>query len=188
MTRSTWLFVLGTLAQRGPMHGHVIRRRVEIERAEFWGKVKVSSLYAALHRMEEEGLIEAVETRQEGRFPARTVYAITDEGRRELAVLRDACFRSTAIEPDPVDLALTFSGDLEVRHLSALVESRIVALEAMVTTSARQVEQVRQYLGPLDEAVIEHFRVRAEGELQWHRWLLERISAAAVPEAGEAAE
>src|SRR5215510_3102352 len=121
MTRSTWLFVLGTLAQRGPMHGHEIRRRVEIERAEFWGKVKVSSLYAALHRMEEEELIEAVETRQEGRFPARTVYAITEEGRRELGVLREACFQATAIEPDPLDLALTFSGDLEAVHLSSLV-------------------------------------------------------------------
>jgi DNA-binding PadR family transcriptional regulator len=50
---ATRLFALGMLARNGPMHGHQIRRQVELERAEFWGKVKVSSLYAALHRMEE---------------------------------------------------------------------------------------------------------------------------------------
>src|SRR5258707_6767348 len=77
--RTVQLFVLGMLAREGPMHGHQIRRQAELERAEFWGKVKVSSLYAALHRMEAEGLIAAVERTQEGRFPARTVYAITAE-------------------------------------------------------------------------------------------------------------
>ena len=41
------LFALGMLARNGPMHGHQIRRQAELERAEFWGKVKVSSLYAA---------------------------------------------------------------------------------------------------------------------------------------------
>src|SRR5262245_49168740 len=104
---NTSLFVLGTLAREGPMHGHRIRRQAELERAAFWGKVKISSLYAALHRLEDDGLIEAVERTQEGRYPARTVYAITAEGWRELAVLREASFHDTTIEPDPLDLALS---------------------------------------------------------------------------------
>jgi DNA-binding PadR family transcriptional regulator len=160
------------------MHGHQIRRRVEIERAEFWGKVKVSSLYAALHRMEEEGLIEAIETRTEGRFPARTVYAITEEGRRELAVLREASFRTMNLEPDPLDLALTFSSDMGEGRLRALVEERVRALEAMLESGERQREEIRPYLTPMDEVVIDHVRLRVEAELRWHRELLGRLADA----------
>src|SRR5260370_33465338 len=166
--KDTQLFVLGTLAQRGPMHGHQIRRRAELERAEFWGKVKVSSLYAALHRLEQEGLIAAVETQQEGRFPARTVYAITEEGRRELAVLLDACFRSTAVEAEPIDLALTFSESLDEGYLQAAIEERLAALRAFAESTERMERQVRPYLTPVDEAGIGPFKPRPEAGLRRH--------------------
>ena len=45
--------------------------------------VRPGSLYGALHRLAAEGLIEPLRTEQDGQFPARTVYAITSEGRRE---------------------------------------------------------------------------------------------------------
>src|SRR5258708_10599609 len=144
--RTVQLFVLGMLAGEGPMHGHQIRRQAELERAEFWGKVKVSSLYAALHRMEAEGLIAAIERTQEGRFPARTVYAITAEGWRELVVLREACFHNTTIEPDPLDLALSFSEDLDAEYLRAVIEYRLAALRADSAGTARSASQDRPCL------------------------------------------
>jgi DNA-binding PadR family transcriptional regulator len=55
-----------------------------------WGGVSVGALYRELRAMDGEGLISAVRTEQAGRRPARTVYAITDEGRLELAMLRRA--------------------------------------------------------------------------------------------------
>jgi hypothetical protein len=39
---ATRLFALGMLPRNGPMHGHQIRRRAELERAEFWGRVKLT--------------------------------------------------------------------------------------------------------------------------------------------------
>ena len=84
----TRLFVLGALARHGPMYGHQIRRGARVDRAELWSDVRPGSLYGALHRMAAEGLIEAVRTEQVGNLPARTVYAITSEGRRELLALR----------------------------------------------------------------------------------------------------
>src|ERR1700685_4444638 len=80
----TRLFVLGALARHGPMYGHQIRRDARIDRTELWSEVKPGSLYAALHRLQDEGLIEPVRTEQQGNLPARTVYAITGAGRREL--------------------------------------------------------------------------------------------------------
>jgi DNA-binding PadR family transcriptional regulator len=169
------LFVLGMLAADGPMHGHQIRRKAELERADFWGRVKVSSLYATLRRMEEDGLIEAVERSQEGRFPARTVYAITAEGWRELSVLRDACFQDTAVGPDPFDLALSFTGDLDESQLRSTVNHRLSELRRQAEEMDRQERQVAQYLSPLDRVVYRHFQVRIEAEARWHEELLARL-------------
>ena len=76
----TRLFVLGALARHGPMYGHQIRRDARIDCTELWSEVKPGSLYAALHRLHAEGLIEPVRTEQQGNLPARTVYAVTAEG------------------------------------------------------------------------------------------------------------
>jgi DNA-binding PadR family transcriptional regulator len=171
----TRLFALGMLARNGPMHGHQIRRQAELERAEFWGRVKVSSLYAALHRMEEEGLIEAVERTRSGRFPARTVYAITAEGWRELVVLRDACFRDTSMDPDPLDLALSFSDDVDEQYLRSVIEERLASLRMLAESMDRQEQQVRQYLTPFNLAVFNHYKLRVAAEERWHREFLEQL-------------
>ena len=175
--RTTQLFVLGMLARSGPMHGHQIRRQAELERAEFWGNVKVSSLYAALHRLEGEGLIEAVEQTRTGNFPARTVYAITAEGWRELIVLRDACFRNTAVEPDPLDLALSFSDDVDAGYLRSVIEERLASFTTLAESMERQEQQVRQYLTPLNLAVFAHYKQRVAAEVRWHEEFLERLPA-----------
>jgi len=187
--RATHLFALGMLARNGPMHGHQIRRRAELERAEFWGRVKVSSLYAALHRMEEEGLIEAVEQTRLGRFPARTVYAITPEGWRELIVLRDACFRDTSIEPDPLDLALSFSDDVDEQYLRSVIEERLASLRTLAESMDRQEQQVRQYLTPFNLAVFSHYKLRVAAEIRWHQEFLQQLPhVLAKPEQAPASE
>jgi DNA-binding PadR family transcriptional regulator len=175
--QNTQFFVLGMLARKGPMHGHQLRREAALERAEFWGNVKVSSLYAALHRMGEEGLIEAVERKQQGRFPARTVYAITPEGWRELVVLRDACFRNTVVEPDPLDLALSFSEDVDAEYLRSVIEDRLASFRALLESMERQEQQVRQYLTPFNLAVFAHYKLRVAAEVQWHQEFLEHLPA-----------
>jgi DNA-binding PadR family transcriptional regulator len=122
--KSTRLFILGALARHGPMHGHQIRRNAQVDRAELWADVKVGSLYAALHRMAAEGVIEVVRSEQEGNRPARTVYAITPQGRIELAAIRDQALRDARLRPDPVDLALQITHDLEEATIREVLQSR----------------------------------------------------------------
>ena len=114
---STRLFVLGSLARRGPMHGHQIRREAQIDRTELWANVNPGSLYGALHRMEAEGVIRALRTEQEGNRPARTIYEITQEGRAEMMAQRDEALQHTRLRPDPVDLALQFTSEMSEEDL-----------------------------------------------------------------------
>ena len=171
----TRLFVLGALARHGPMYGHQIRRDARIDRTELWSEVKPGSLYAALHRLQGEGLIEPVRTEQRGNLPARTVYAITAEGRRELRALRGEALREVALRPDPVDLALAASADLDEDTLRGFFADRREALATRAAFFARERERAWPDQTPADDLIIDHVIGRIEAELRWHDEVLDRI-------------
>src|SRR5581483_1598119 len=74
---ATRLLILGVLRLKQPVHGYDVRRELEAWRAERWANIAYGSIYFALNKMAEEGLVEAVGTDQVGRRPARTQYKIT---------------------------------------------------------------------------------------------------------------
>src|SRR5690242_10862639 len=152
----TRLFILGALAKHGPMYGHQLRRDARLDRTELWSEVRPGSLYGALHRLAAEGLIEPLRTEQNGQLPARTVYGITEEGRRELRALRAEALQEVRLQPDPVDLALGMSRDLDPVILRGYLEDRVQALSAR----AAQFDHQRDRLWPgqtvADDLVVEH--------------------------------
>jgi DNA-binding PadR family transcriptional regulator len=168
----TRLFVLGALAKHGPMYGHQIRRDARTDRADLWSDVRPGSLYGALHRMAAEGLIEPVRTEQSGNLPARTVYAITAEGQRELRALRTEALEDIGLRPDPVDLALVMSGDLDAEVLRGYIENRIKVLDSQAARHAHHAA---------DDLVAEHTRLRVAAELAWHQLVLDRIGKPSEP-------
>ena len=170
---STRLFVLGSLARSGPMHGHQIRRAAQVDRTELWTDVKPGSLYGALHRMADEGLIAPVKTEQEGRLPARTIYEITDAGRAELGIHRDKALRDTKLPPDPVDLALNYIEDLSEDAVRAILTDRRKAYAQQVVEWQHLQERSAKYLTDLDRMGFRHQILRLEAEIAWHDEMLE---------------
>jgi len=171
----TRLFILGALAKRGPMYGHQLRRDARVDRADLWSDVRPGSLYGAMHRMAAEGLIEPLRTEQPGRLPARTVYAITDEGRRELRALRAEALGEVGLRPDPVDLALAMSGDLDQDTLRGYFDDRIGALTAQAAQFSHHRDRAWPDQTVADDLVVEHARLRIEAELAWHRLVLDQL-------------
>jgi DNA-binding PadR family transcriptional regulator len=76
------LAILGLL-ENGPLHPYGIQRLIKQ-----WGKDQVvnvgqrTSLYRMIVRLEEAGLITAGATERDERYPERTIYHLTDDGRR----------------------------------------------------------------------------------------------------------
>lgn len=171
----TRLFVLGALSKRGPMHGHQIRRNARLDRAELWSQVKPGSLYGALHRLEDEGLIRAVRTEQDGSMPARTVYDITDEGVRELRALRDEAFTELELKPDPVDLALAVSAGLDRDLLRGYLEDRIAAFTAREQQFEHQLDRRWPDQNTADDLIVDHAKMRIRTEIDWHKTVLDNI-------------
>jgi DNA-binding PadR family transcriptional regulator len=168
----TRLFVLGALARHGPMYGHQIRRDARVDRTELWSEVRPGSLYGALHRMAAEGLIEAVRTEQVGKAPARTVYAITGEGRKELRALRAEAFRQVSLRPDPVDLAVAMSSDLPAGELRGLVEDRHRALTTQREFFRHEQDRAWAEQTTADSLILQHAIGRLDAEIRWHEDLL----------------
>jgi DNA-binding PadR family transcriptional regulator len=170
------LFVLAILDRKGPMHGHQIRREAQIDQTERWTEIKVGSLYAALHRLADDGLIEAVRTEQEGNLPTRTVYGITPEGSRELRVIRERALRHVRVVPDPFDLAFQYSADIDEEQLRAILEDRRHELVGDLQTSRHLCEAAQPYVNDIERMIMRHRMMRLETEISWHEEVLDQLT------------
>ncbi len=166
------LAVLGLLHE-GPMHGYVLRKRLNLMLG--WGRVfSYGSLYPALKKMLRSALIEESpgETTIVTRRP-RIVYAVTDAGHREFERLM-AEVGPTAWEDDNFDIRFAFfsSTDMEIRL--RVLEGRRMRLQ-------ERLERVQTQLS-LTQAEVDRYAA----ELQRHgvesverevRWLSDLITA-----------
>src|SRR6266576_508641 len=77
------LAVLVTLTER-PMHPYEMAATMRSQGKERSIKLNYGSLYTVVNNLARHGLIEATGAGREGRRPERTVYQITEAGRKEL--------------------------------------------------------------------------------------------------------
>ncbi len=82
------LLILEVLAG-GPLHGWAISHRIR-ERSKDALQVNQGSLYPALHRLEEEGVLRSEWTRSEETQRRVKLYRLTRPGERRLAAERTA--------------------------------------------------------------------------------------------------
>ncbi len=162
--------ILGLLAEHGPMHGHQIRRMAELTNAEVWGGITGGALYAELRRLDGEGLVQAVREEQVGRRPARTVYEITQEGRLEMVVQRDAALEVVFGAADPLSVVLLFAAGADAAELGERLAARRrrVAGQLEAMTAERHRLTSKEILPPLAVAAFRRGELRLEAELRWH--------------------
>jgi DNA-binding PadR family transcriptional regulator len=162
--------VLGLLASHGPRHGHQVRRDAEQTNVGNWGGVSVGALYRELRLMERDSLVEPVRTEQPGRRPARTIYRITNAGRRQLRTLRTRAIRELHYGPDAFGVALVFGRTWGRAELIGLLRARrqaiATALEGVKSECTHL--EAQGAIGPLDVAMFRRRAMQLETELQWH--------------------
>ena len=74
------MMILGIVKMSQPVHGYDVRRELESWQVDEWANVAPGSIYHALRKLAEEGLLEEVATEQVGTRPARTTYRCTPKG------------------------------------------------------------------------------------------------------------
>ncbi|GAA3549710.1 PadR family transcriptional regulator [Nonomuraea rosea] len=136
------------------------------------------SLYHAVERLAGEELIVPVETSREGRRPERTVYEITDEGRKELSTR----LRGLIEHPDPdrrtFTAAISLIGTLPVPAALRSLRSRAAAIEGLLAGMDGQLRAMKDS-GLPDVLLIEldYEHALAETELAWVQRVIARLES-----------
>jgi DNA-binding PadR family transcriptional regulator len=176
------VFLLGALAERGPMHGHQLRLLAEKEHVHMWTDFHVGGIYGALKRLLAEDLVEPVRTEREGARPERRIVRITEAGRQALDALRLETLTTFVLRPDPFDLALARVGKDLVSDLPDILQARRDVVAAEAEHHAERLQHVDQYLTLAEQHVMRHQTHRLRAELDWLDTVLADLPAIVADE------
>jgi DNA-binding PadR family transcriptional regulator len=102
------MMILGLVKWMQPVHGYDVRRELLTWQADKWANVAPGSVYHALRKLADEGMLRAVATEQVGARPARTTYEITDKGDDEFESLLRSHWWGLEQPADPFLAAFSF--------------------------------------------------------------------------------
>jgi len=166
------LFILGSLAERGPMHGHALRVLAEEESIDQWADVSPGAIYGAFKRLAAEELIEPLRIEREGNYPERQVYSVTAAGMEALTQIRREALETIVYRHDPVDLALARLDDASVDELESTLRQRHDQLSKDLANGLLRMEYIAKYLTVMEKKVLRHRVHKLMAEIAWHEELL----------------
>ena len=160
---------LSLLAER-PRHGYDLDRVIEQRGYRQWTSLAFSSVYYLLKRLSERGLLEP----DEGTQGRRTVFRVTEAGRRELRQAAGERLLTPAPPSAGVLPALNAYSRLDDPALAALLARRAEALLG-------RLDELRALRAQVDEehalAIFDYEILRQEADLAWTRSLLKKADS-----------
>lgn len=168
------LTILGLLIDK-PMYGYDIKKTIE-NRMGGWTDFKFGSIYFALKKLESEGLLYYKGCIAEGNRPAKTVYGITEKGKKEFYTLLRQRLRQDKRVYYPFDVGIFFSKYLDNEEVNAYIEGHIEYVQEAIkhleikikTHKSKEEEDFNSSIIMLH--TLEHLRA----ELKWLKQLKAR--------------
>ena len=169
MSSDADIVVLSLLAEQ-PRHGYDLDRVIEQRGYRQWTSLAFSSVYYLLKRLSERGLLEP----DEGPQGRRTVFRVTEAGRRELRQAAGERVLAPAPPSAGVLPALNAYSRLDDPALAALLARRAEALLG-------RLDELRALRAQVDEehalAIFDYEILRQEADLAWTRSLLKKAGS-----------
>ncbi len=178
------LLLLGVLLRRQPIHGYDVRRELEQMHADHWASIAYGSIYSALGKMAEEGLIEAINTDGSERQGARTEYVITERGKAEFEHLLQEYWWELKPTIDPFQIALTFMDQMPradllkaLRHRADQLRGSVVMLRHVQPAEDTHNAARPRHLAEGMRLMIAHM----ETEIRWLEEVLCKVECGDLP-------
>ncbi|MEU3453872.1 PadR family transcriptional regulator [Micromonospora sp. NPDC006766] len=173
------MMILGLVRWMQPVHGYDVRRELLSWSADKWANVQPGSIYHALRKLTDEGLLRAVSTEQVGARPARTSYEVTPKGEDEFETLLRAQWWQLHESPDPFVAAFSFLPAMPRDEAAAALRNRANLLRAGIESMRASLDSdwVRHRKPVHVGWMFELWLARAEAEMAWCGRIAERIES-----------
>ncbi len=178
--------ILGLVKWMQPVHGYDVRRELLSWEADQWASVAPGSIYHALKKLAEEGLLDEVATEQVGARPARTTYRTTQKGDQEFQELLRKYWWEYAQPLDSFQAAVAFVPAMPRDEAVAALRNRARMLRANADRLRAAVDSdwMRTAKPTHVGWMLERSIVLMEAEIPWCEHIVEQIEAGVpyVPE------
>ncbi|MBQ0902896.1 PadR family transcriptional regulator [Micromonospora sp. U21] len=173
------MMILGLVRWMQPVHGYDVRRELLSWSADKWANVQPGSIYHALRKLTEEGLLRAVATEQVGARPARTTYEVTPKGEDEFETLLRGLWWNFSEPVDPFAAAFSFLPAMPRPEAAAALRNRANLLRAGIESMRASLDSdwVRNTKPAHVGWMFELWSARAEAEMAWCERIAEKIDS-----------
>ncbi len=169
------LAVLALLYEE-PMHPyrmqHLIKQR---GKEEVINVRQRASLYQTIDRLARAGLIRVRATERDERWPERTIYELTQEGRETLVRWLSEMLSTPAQEYPEFPAALAFLPLLPPAEALKQLEQRVTRLEQELARLEQELRQASDFVPRLFLLESEYLRSAVAAELAWVRAIVAEL-------------
>jgi DNA-binding PadR family transcriptional regulator len=169
--------ILGLVSYLQPVHGYDIRKELTSWNVESWANVQPGSIYHALRKMAEEGLLEEVGSERVDNRPARTEYRLTPAGAVEYHEMLRKYWWEYREPTDPFLAAFAFLPHLSRAEAVGALRARARVLEGWNAAYRDNVEEWTAYKPPHVGWQFELTMLRCEAEARWCHDIAARIES-----------
>ena len=176
--KNLWSLTVLVFLRLKPMHPYELQSVIKITHKDDFLQLKSGSLYNAIKRLHQAGLIDVAETSRAGRRPERTIYRITREGRDEtIGWLRELLQKP---DPDPVWFyaALSFLPALKPRDVVEQLQKRVEHLAIEIQNFKKVLSTLTPEIGRLNLIEVEYALALREAERRWVTQIIEDLRTA----------
>src|SRR5215204_1813003 len=175
--RSPLALVVLALLYEAPMHPYRMQQLIkERGKDEVVNVRQRASIYQTTDRLHRLGLITPKEKVRDERWPERTVYELTDEGRRTFRDWMNEALSTRAREFPEFPVAVSLLALLEPEEALRELEMRVAALEDEVARIDSQFGRgAAEGLPRLFMLETEYQRATLEAELEWVRTVVDDL-------------
>jgi DNA-binding PadR family transcriptional regulator len=166
------------LLTAGPLHPYGMQRLIKT-----WGKDDVvnvgqrANLYKTIRRLHEAGLIAVRQTERSQQYPERTVYELTEEGRRTGVRWLHEMLATPRGEYPAFPAALSFAMLLDPGQVTDVLSQRLAAIQARLAQLDSQLQDNRHPLPRIGLIETEYQRAVTDAEARWLRSVIDDLKS-----------
>ncbi|MDB6055236.1 MAG: transcriptional regulator, PadR family [Verrucomicrobiales bacterium] len=178
--KTLWSLTVLCFLKMKPMHPYQLQRVIKATHKDAFLQLKSGSLYNAIARLLEVGLIEAEETSRVGRRPERTVYHITARGITESAQWLGELLSQPNADSTPFYAALSFLPSLNPKDVIRHLQVRDGHLEKEIKSQKEVLKRLIPKIGRLVLLEEEFSIARRIAERNWVRSIVADLESGKI--------